>query len=1236
MAKKHKPTKKPTVKYPKLKDRATIPVAHLKHNDKRVNIPTEELRGFVAEDEITPKKVLYPRDPSLDPQLVWKGKDEQDSKPLEVPVVPIYIQEKIHPQAIIEDLRVQSRKEIPEDQIGLFGDFNGIKFEEMIDFYQHEQNWTNRAILGDSLLVMTSLAEKERLKGKVQSIYFDPPYGIKFGSNWQVSTRKRDVKDGKAEDASRQPEQVKAFRDTWQLGIHSYLAYLRDRFVVCRDLLTESGSLFVQIGDENVHLVRNVLDEVFGSENFLSLISFSKSAGGLQSVSRVGAVLDYIVWYAKDLEHVKYRSIYEAKVDAVSSGYTNIEMPNGTRRSMNREERHATDFEKGCRPYMTVLMTKPGPGSKFSVRYQGRTFDSGNRWWGTLPEGIERIILSDRIAATENSIRMVTYYDDFPYRALTNLWSGLGGAADPIYVVQTTTTVVERCLLMTTDPGDLMLDPTCVRKGTRVLAPLYPPVDGGIMGGSKDRAFGKALGEERKPVENITPGDFVFAHDGKQHKVLRVIKRQYKGKMVGIRHKELEATLWLTEDHRVLANRRVQHLTPSGGWSGIPKDHFERSQQLRHEMSPPERVLWSRLQKKQLGIKFRRQHPIGPYIADFYSRDAGLVVEVDGSQHYETEEAIGYDKTRDEYMQNLGLRVLRYGASETVKHTDAIVDSIYEAAQENVLSEDETKQWRFAGSLAIGDMVFFGVDRKPVTVTELLQEETTEEVYDLEVEGVHSFLTEVCAVHNCGSGTTAYVAEQWGRRWITIDTSRVALALARTRIMSAKYPYYLLGDSSDGKRKEMEIVGRVADPTGATHASRPTNDIKRGFVYKRVPHITLKSIANNEEIDTIHAKWQQKLEPIRAELNKALKQKWEEWEIQRDLPANLVKTLNSTSLQKANELINQWWEYRRARQKEIDDSIAKRADTELLYDQPYEDNKRIRVAGPFTVESLSPHRVLSPADENLDGTVTKKEAKHQQDFTTMILDNLRKSGVQNTFKNERLKFDRLESFAGVWVHAKGEYTENGKSKRVAVSIGPEHGTVGPDMIKEAAKEAVEGAGTDLLIVCGFAFDPHVSEEAKRYGKLNVLTARMNPDLAMGDELLKKTGAGNLFMVFGEPDLDVKKQKGGKITVTIKGLDVYDPTTGEIRSSSTDDIACWFIDTNYNGESFFVRHAYFTGAEEPYDKLKRALRAEIDESSWSALYSTTSRPFDLPNTGKIAVKVINHYGDEVLRVYEVKQ
>jgi adenine-specific DNA-methyltransferase len=305
------------------------------------------------------------------------------------------------------------------------------------------------------------------------------------------------------------------------------------------------------------------------------------------------------------------------------------------------------------------------------------------------------------------------------------------------------------------------------------------------------------------------------------------------------------------------------------------------------------------------------------------------------------------------------------------------------------------------------------------------------------------------------------------------------------------------------------------------------------------------------------------------------------------------------------------------------------------------DNKRIRVTGPFTVESLSPHRTISVeekkelADIGKEGWTMKMVGAGQ--FGNIIIDNLKKAGVQNTIKNERLKFDRLEAHPGVWIHAEGEYTEkDGKSRRVAVCIGPEHGTVAPELVREAAKEAVQGIGYDLLIVCGFAFDPHVSEEAKRYGELTVLPTRINADLQMGDEFLKKTGSGNLFMVFGEPDLEVKHTKDGKIEVEIKGLDIYDPTTGEIRSNTTDDIACWFIDTNYNDESFFVRHAYFTGADKPYEKLKRALRAEVNEEAWSMLYSTKSRPFDPPETGKIAVKVINHYGDEVLKVYEVKE
>jgi len=859
----------------------SINVEALRHKDRRSNIPTEELRDFVAEDEAKPKTILYPRDPSLDPQLVWKGKDEQDSKPLEVPAVPVYIQEKIHPKYIIEDLRAQAKKKKPEMQPQLFADFNGLQFEELVEFYQHDQNWTNRMILGDSLLVITSLAEKEGLKGKVQMIYIDPPYGIKFDSNWQVSTRKRDVKDGKTEDMTRQPEQIKAFRDTWKLGIHSYLAYLRDRLVVARDLLTETGSIFVQIGDENGHLVRCLMDEVLGSENHVGTVIFRKTGG--QSSELLSRNCDFILWYAKNANEVKYRQLFFSKITPDSvSGYDYVILEDGSHRRMAADElKDLSKLPPDSRLFQptSIAADTPSESTTFSFDVDGHTVAA--RSWKTNRAGMSKLVHAKRVELFGNTPRFIRYLDDFPVQEFTSLWDDTMGERDMIYVVQTNTKIVERCLLMTTDPGDLALDPTC------------------------------------------------------------------------------------------------------------------------------------------------------------------------------------------------------------------------------------------------------------------------------------------------GSGTTAYVAEQWGRRWITVDTSRVALALARTRLMAARFPYYLLADSAEGVRKETELTGRT--PPGY----KTQGDIKKGFVYKRVPHITLKSIANNP-----------------------------------DIKEGMTR-------------------------EEIDKAIARYAETETLYDQPYEDNKRIRVTGPFTVESLSPHRVMAIGEERPATEIEAQREAGVGQFETMILDNLRKAGVQNTIKNERLKFHRLDPYAGEWLHAEGEYTEkDGKTRRAAVCIGPEHGTVGPELVKEAAKEAVKGVGFDLLVVCGFAFDPHVAEEAKRYGKLNILITRMNPDLAMGDELLKTTGAGNLFMVFGEPDVDIKKQKDGKIVVKIKGVDVYDPTTGQIRNSSTDDIACWFIDTDYNEESFFVRHAYFCGADEPYERLQRALKAEIDEAAWSSLYSTVSRPFDLPKTGKIAIKVINHYGDEVLKVYEV--
>ncbi len=842
-------TRKPREKY------KAGPVEAVTHRrDQRLNIPTAELSDFVVKEEKAPYVLRYPRDPSLDPQLVWKGKDEQDSQDLEVPAVPVYIQEHISPQAIVEDLCREQAEGKPR-QVSLFDDFNGMELSERVEFYRHSHNWTNRMILGDSLLVMASLAEKEGLKGQVQMIYLDPPYGIKFGSNWQVSTRKRDVRDGRAEDATREPEQIRAFRDTWKLGIHSYLAYWRDRLAVARDLLTETGSIFVQIGNENVHLVRSMLDEVFGSENFVAQMVFQKT--GSQSGDFVQSINDYLCWYAKDMElaKTKFRPLF-----------------------LTREEReHAA--------YSPDPLTSAGEtsGSTFKFEFEGRAFHPGvGAHWKTNRDGMERLRMADRIIAQRGQIRFKRFWDDFPVMPISNIWTGLGGAGDMVYVVQTNTRVIERCILMTTDPGDLVLDPTC------------------------------------------------------------------------------------------------------------------------------------------------------------------------------------------------------------------------------------------------------------------------------------------------GSGTTAYVAEQRGRRWVTIDTSRVAIALARTRLMSARFPYYTLADTPDGIKKEAEVLGQPSpSPIPPTE-----NDIKKGFVYRRVPHVTLKSIANNP-----------------------------------DIKEGMTR-------------------------EEIDAAIARHADSETLYDQPYEDNKVVRVTGPFTVESLSPHRVLATETERPRSEEAAASGVGPGQFETMILENLRKAGIQQYEKKERIKLDRLEPFAGLYIHGEGQYEENGQDKRVAVCIGPEHGTVGPELVKEAAKEAVRGIGFDLLIICGFAFDPHVSEEAKRYGKLRVLTAKINPDLQLGDEFLKKTGAGNLFMVFGEPDIEVKKQKDGKLTVEVRGLDVYDPTTGQIRSNSTEDIACWFVDTDYNEEAFFVRHAYFCGGNEPYDRLKRALKAEIDEAAWDSLYSTVSRPFDPPKTGKIAVKVINHYGDEVLKVYEV--
>ena len=443
------------------------PIDHYQHRDKRANNPTQELSGFAEDAETQPDTIRYPRDIALDPQLVWRGKDAQNAEALGVHAVPIYAQEHIQPQAIIEALRTQKAQDEPAQTEMLFEGFNALEFGQRIEFYQHEQNWNNRFILGDSLLVMNSLAEKEGLKSRVQTIYFDPPYGIKFGSNWQVSTRKPNVGETKTEDVTLQPEQIRAFRDTWELGIHSYLAYLRDRLTVARELLTDSGSIFVQISDENVHLVRSLLDEVFGSDNFVTTIAWTRAE--TTSSTSISSVFDYLLWYAKDRNRMKYRQLYmewdERKPDPLLKSYERVQLLDGTQRRMtSKEKQDPSLLPVGSRRFVDYSVTSETAGNAtYEYGFEGRGFTpTSDRGWAASREGLDRLAKQGRLLAPGKSLRYIRYATDSPGRALTNLWTDTaGGRSGKTYVVETQPKVVQRCILMTSDPGDLVLDPTC-------------------------------------------------------------------------------------------------------------------------------------------------------------------------------------------------------------------------------------------------------------------------------------------------------------------------------------------------------------------------------------------------------------------------------------------------------------------------------------------------------------------------------------------------------------------------------------------------------------------------------------------------------------------------------------------------------------------------------------------------------------------------------------------------------
>ncbi|HMO49579.1 MAG TPA: site-specific DNA-methyltransferase [Kiritimatiellia bacterium] len=854
-------------------------IKSIKHSkEKRVLIPSREEAG---QESSSPRvkggkeKADFPVNPVVhrgqDPELFWMhkyGADDREDR-LKVDIRSLYRHEHIAPEKIIG--RLYQLKEVPDAQQtflnGLFG--HGLKLDEIdkvSEYYQHADDWTNRMIQGDSQLVMTSLLEREGMAGKVQMIYIDPPYGIKYGSNWQMKLNKRSMSESQPdEELTGEPEQIKAYRDTWELGIHSYLGYLRDRLLVAKELLSESGSCFVQISDENVHLVRSLMDEVFGGDNFVSQIAF-QTKNPLRN-AYIPGVCDYIIWYGKRFSDgaMKYRKLFQDQDVVESEQFSLIEYPDGRIESVGKNERSKLlKLPEGARVFTSLDLSSSGRTEScvFDFEWNGKIYrPTAGKSWKTNLTGMKQLADQNRLYATQNALRYKLYYDDYPVVEVNNLWTDTAGASGKLYVVQTGVTVIQRCMLMATDPGDLVLDPTC------------------------------------------------------------------------------------------------------------------------------------------------------------------------------------------------------------------------------------------------------------------------------------------------GSGTTAVVAEEWGRRWIAIDTSRIALNISKTRLLSSTYPYYKLYDDAG-------------------------SDIRQGFVYKKVPHVTLGQIAQQETLGE-----------------------------------------------------------------------------EILVDQPEFDRKKLRVSGPFTVETLQNFEPI--AAEELDKPVPDKD--ELESFEERIFEHMKSAGIKNGIRNEQAVFMRVDRLNSAYLHAEGFYQSAKGEKKAYIHIGPKFGTVSRQAVNEAVKECRTRGDADWLIILGFSFESNIENQSvtASMGTFEVTKVRMHDDL-MQDGLLKRDKKAASFVTIGEPDIVLNELKSKKnepkaVQVEIRGLDIYDPVTDEVKPRDVADIAYWMVDDDYDGSNFMVRQVFFCGGDkDEFNKWKRGLsdlaksstkrnaektlKIEIDDEAFDRIYGHLSHPIEIKKkTQKIAVRVISQFGEECTKV-----
>lgn len=900
------------------KKKKSTRVQDYRHDEKRKNNPPIGMVSY--EPKISePKIKRYGYDPHLSPQLIWAGKpglktiEVEDRSGVEVDSVSLHVHERVSAQAVIKAVQREDK------QMKLFADPQ-LPLHKAVQFYLHDVDWANRLILGDSLLVANSLIEREMMAGKVQMIYMDPPYGVKYASNFQARIDRRDVKDGD-DHLTREPEMIKAYRDTWKLGIHSYLTYMRDRLRVCRELLNNSGSIFVQISDENLHLVRTLMDDIFGVENFLALIPFRKKTMPLGAKYLEG-MYDYLIWFSKNHESVKFHHLYKKQEVEGEFHWSWYDKHDGScHRMTNEQNKNHSLLPDNCRIYRLVSLWPASFSEKsvFSVEFEGRNFTPPpGQCWPSGPEVMKKIIETGRVQTEGQHLRRIVYLDEYQMTKLTSMWADTVGARDQKYVVETNPKVIQRCLLMTTDPGDLVFDPTC------------------------------------------------------------------------------------------------------------------------------------------------------------------------------------------------------------------------------------------------------------------------------------------------GSGTTAFVAEQWGRRWITCDTSRVALALARQRLLTATFPYYKIDDEGNGQNPGY------------------------GFKYKTVPHITLKSIAQNTNIDTVAEKYNPFIVDALKKLNRSAKTSFKEWEVPFEPDKKWSK--------KAIEYFKKFRRLKQEKQKAIDEIIAEDAPQEILYDQPEIDRKIIRVSGPFTVEAIPPpiYEVESPIGGEAESIETDDAIEAHpgaENHIPTLINLLQKDGV--TFPdNKKLTFDVLTARTGGVLHAEGE----AEGKKFAISFGPLHGPVSLMQVEDGLREAYMG-GYDTIIFCGFAFDPEAQAaiNANVHPKVKAHASHIRPDVilkdAEGGDLLKTTASSQLFTVFGEPDIDLVKNKG-EFTIKLLGVDVYDPIGGVVHSENVGRVAAWFVDTDYNKRTFCIVQAFFPN-KSAWKKLERALKGKLDEDRFEMLTGHISLPFRPGNHKRAAVKVLDQRGNEVMKVVDLE-